>query len=378
MSAVTDHQLPTLATPEREQELTQERLNHADMRRTHAQEVISRVLRWSVLATLALLFIFRLSDVLLLIFAAILVAIVLRQVSLQIARFLPIGPLWSLGLLVLVLAGLFALFLVTAGESIAEQASAVSSQVISGLGSLQHTLEQKPWAKGLMDQVKDSLGNVGAPAAGAVAGVANRLFGIVGAVVVLAVTAIYLAIDPELYINGTLRLLPVRYRTRGREVLLSTGETLAWWFIGQFADMLFIGCLTFVGLWLLGVNLAGTLALIAALLNFVPYIGALMGAVPAIIVASGQGGDMVLWVIGLFLVIQSIEGNLFAPLIQRATVHLPPALTILSQTVLGTLFGPLGLILATPLVAAGMQLVRLVYVEGMLEGIPSPPARKGG
>ena len=116
--------------------------------------------------------------------------------------------------------------------------------------------------------------------------------------------------------------------------------------------------------------LAGTLALIATLCNFVPYIGAISGAVPAVLVALGQGGACVRGR-GLFLVVQGFEGNVVAPLVQRRTVELPPVLTIFSQTIFGSLFGPLGLVLATPIAAALMVAVRIVYVEGVLGEPPS-------
>ena len=97
-----------------------------------------------------------------------------------------------------------------------------------------------------------------------------------------------------------------------------------------------------------------------------PYIGALAGAVPAVLIALGEGPMQALSVAGLFLVVQTLEGNVIAPVVQRRTVELPPVLTIFSQTVLGALFGPLGLILATPMTAAAMVLVRKIYIEDML------------
>jgi predicted PurR-regulated permease PerM len=113
--------------------------------------------------------------------------------------------------------------------------------------------------------------------------------------------------------------------------------------------------------------------MIAGLFNFVPYIGALAGAVPALAVAVGQSPHTAIYVAVLFAVVQTLEGNIIGPLIQKRTVDLPPALTILSQTVLGTLFGVMGLILATPLTAASMTAVRMVYVETVLEK-QGPPA----
>jgi Predicted permease len=131
--------------------------------------------------------------------------------------------------------------------------------------------------------------------------------------------------------------------------------------------MVAIGIMTSAGLWFLGVPLFATLGLIAALCNFVPYIGAIGGSIPAIIVALSQSPQTALWVALLFIAVQTLEGNLISPLISRRTVDLPPVLTLFSQTVLGTLFGPLGLVLATPITAATLLLVRMVYVEAILD-----------
>ncbi len=150
-------------------------------------------------------------------------------------------------------------------------------------------------------------------------------------------------------------------------MLGGTGRALQLWFLGQLVDMLVVAVLVGAGLYLLDVPLTLTLALFAGLLNFVPFLGALAGAVPAVLMALGQSPDQALWVAGLFIAVQTLEGNVIAPLIQRRTVSLPPALTLFSQTVLGTLFGPLGLILATPVMAAAMVSVRMAYIESVLE-----------
>ena len=134
-----------------------------------------------------------------------------------------------------------------------------------------------------------------------------------------------------------------------------------------------IGVLIGIGLLFLGVKLSLTLALIAAVFNFVPYIGALAGAVPAVLVALSDSPETALWVAALFAVVQTLEGNLIGPLIQKRTVALPPLVTLLSQTVLGTLFGPMGLILATPITAGALVLVRMVYQQKILGDEPHDP-----
>jgi len=129
---------------------------------------------------------------------------------------------------------------------------------------------------------------------------------------------------------------------------------------------LFIGLLTWIGLSILGVPLALTLGLIAGLLSFIPNFGPIMSAVPAILLAFIDSPISALYVLILFIVVQLIESNLVTPLIERRTVELPPVLTIVAQLALTILFGAVGLILATPILAVVMVLVQTLYIQDVL------------
>ncbi|WP_246285712.1 AI-2E family transporter, partial [Nguyenibacter vanlangensis] len=129
-------------------------------------------------------------------------------------------------------------------------------------------------------------------------------------------------------------------------------RTLWAWTAGQALDMAVVGILSGLGLWCIGVPLALALGVVAGMANFIPYIGAFVGAVPAVLVGLSQGTREGLLVLALYAAIQFFEGNVMAPLIQRHAVQMPPGLTILSQTVFGTILGLPGLILASPLTAA--------------------------
>jgi predicted PurR-regulated permease PerM len=124
--------------------------------------------------------------------------------------------------------------------------------------------------------------------------------------------------------------------------------------------------LTGLGLWLVGIPLAWTLGLIAGLLDFVPNIGPLIGFLPAFLLAMAMGPTKALWVAVVYVLVQTIEGYLVTPLVQKRAVDLPPALTITGQLLMGVLAGPLGVLLATPLLAVGMVLVKILYVEETL------------
>jgi predicted PurR-regulated permease PerM len=144
------------------------------------------------------------------------------------------------------------------------------------------------------------------------------------------------------------------------------GMTLRLWSLGQLIDMCVVGVLTGIGLSLLKVPLALALAVLAGLFTFVPYFGAIAAAVPAVLVAFTMGWGVAMWVVAIFLACHGIEGYLVAPIVQRNTADLPPAVTILSMTILGALYGPLGVILGTPVAAAVLVAVREIYVGDVL------------
>ncbi|KIZ43190.1 permease [Rhodopseudomonas palustris] len=328
---------------------------------------ISRTLRITAIGLVLIIVLWGLRDILLLGFAAVLIACVLHGAGDALHRRSGLGEGWSLLAVVLtLLLGLGAL-LFWRGTVIADHVSQMTDQLSLQLQQLWQQMSGKGWTALLAQQLRSSVESAGKNLSGYVPGVASSVLGIGGSALVVVATALFLAISPRRYIDGALRLVPIGWRPRGREVMLEIGETLQLWFVGQFVDMVIVAVLVGVGLFLLGVPMAPTLALLAGLLNFVPYVGALAGAVPAILVALAQSPSLALWVALLFICVQTLEGNVIAPLIQRRTISLLPALTILSQTVLGTLFGAVGLVVATPLTAAMMTAVRMIYIEDLLE-----------
>jgi predicted PurR-regulated permease PerM len=121
-----------------------------------------------------------------------------------------------------------------------------------------------------------------------------------------------------------------------------------------------------VGLSLLGMPFALTLAFLAFLLEFIPIVGPFLSSVPGILIAFTQGWTQVVAVTLFYLVVQQLEGNLITPLIQHRIVHLPPALTLISVLIMGTFFGFVGLLVATPLLAVVMVLVKMLYLNDTL------------
>ena len=197
-------------------------------------------------------------------------------------------------------------------------------------------------------------------------------FSAIANTVFVLVVALYLAVDPRLYVEGAVRLFPPARRDRTREILQAIGATLRWWLIGKGLSMVLVGTAAFIGLLALDVPLAAALALIAGLLDFIPNVGPILAVVPAALFALLQGPTQVAYVIALYAAIQTVEGYVLSPLIEQRTVSVPPALSLTAMLVAALMLGWLGLLLAAPATAALLVLVRMVYLEGMLGERPTP------
>jgi len=160
--------------------------------------------------------------------------------------------------------------------------------------------------------------------------------------------------------------VPRGRRSRVREVLYEIGHVLRRWLVGQTVLAVYVAILTGVGLVLLGAPFPFALALLAGLMEFVPYIGPLVAAIPAILVGFAEGPQLALSIGLLFVGIQLVESYLLAPLVQHRAVHLAPAAVLFAQVLMGAVVGALGVAVATPLAAAAMVAVSMLYVEDAL------------
>lgn len=323
-----------------------------------------------VLAVILLLLVYFTIDVILLIFSAVLIAIFLRGLAIPVARKLNIGEGWAVigvsVVLVFVLAGGIALLT----PSVAEQVQILKVKLPESARQVTQYIDQFGWGQAVTrylptpDTVKEKI-DMGSVISG-VGGVFSSTVGAIGNFLLVILLSVYLAAEPGLYVRGFVRLFPISSRRRVTEVLNTAGETLSWWLIGKIASMVFIGILTWIGLSIIGVPLALTLGLIAGLLSFIPNFGPILSAVPAIMLAFIHSPITAVYVIGLYVGVQLVESNLVTPFIERKTVELPPALTIIFQLVFAITLGGLGLVLATPLLAMLMIFIQMVYLEDIL------------
>jgi predicted PurR-regulated permease PerM len=307
-------------------------------------------------------------DVLLLIFAGILLAILLRSMSDWLGARTRLSPRWSLAVVILAIIGLLGTLGWLLAPQVAEQVNELVETLPESVQHLRQRIEQYPWMRQLLAETPRT-GEVipnQSEVVSQAAGFFSTTFGAFVDFIVILVFGIYFAINPNLYIRGIIRLVPLSKRNRAREVVHAVGYTLRWWLIGRIFAMVAVGALIALGLWLLNIPLALTFGILAGLLDFIPIVGPLIAAVPPLLLSLTQDPMQALYVAALYVVVQSIESYLLTPVVQMHAVSLPPVVTLAAISVIGVLFGGIGLLLATPLAAIAMVLVKMLYIEDVL------------
>ena len=196
------------------------------------------------------------------------------------------------------------------------------------------------------------------------------------ALIVVLVSGIYLAAQPETYRHGLIQLFPPRLHRHAEQAVAEIGTALRLWLLGQLIQMVVIGLITTFAVWMIGLPSPLALGLIAGIAEFVPYIGPIVASFPALLVASTKSTDAIIWTGVAYLVIHQIEGQLIAPLIQRHMILIPPALTLLGIVAVAYLFGHYAIVLAAPLVIAIFIAVKRLYIRDTL-GEPTELPRDG-
>lgn len=303
----------------------------------------------------------RLSDVLMMAFGSILVAVVLHAFADPVAKWTGAGRKTALTLVVVVLLFTVAGAVWVFGRAAAEQFAALSDRIPRIWSGLNQRLADNRYGAGLLqqlvDQVQDSRWVVawGQRVAGQVAAS-------VAAGVIVAFAGLYLAYNPNSYAGGLLLLLPRQARARAQDVLAEIYEALRRWLLAQFGSMLLVGVTTGIGLQLVGAPSALALGLIAGLGQFVPVVGPMAATVPGLLVSAGVGLDTFLWTAAVYVAASQFEANFITPLVLRQMAQLPMALTLFAVLAMGVLFGPLGVLYATPLAVVSYVVVRRLYV----------------
>ncbi|HYD63545.1 MAG TPA: AI-2E family transporter [Noviherbaspirillum sp.] len=308
------------------------------------------------------------SDVLLLMFACILVAVLLYDAAMRTGRWFHLRHEVALALVVAAIIAVIALATWMMAPQVARQMGELAAAMPQAVEHLRTEVQRYEFLRSLMENLPptDKLMSQAASILSRTGLLFSGVLGTIGNIAIIAFVGIYLAAQPRIYIEGIVTLVPHRKRQRAREVFAELGRTLGQWLFGKFISMLIVGVVTAIGLSLLGVPLALVLGLLAGLLDFIPYIGPIIAGVPAALMAFTESPTLALYTALLFLAVQVAEGYLLQPLIEKRSVSMPPALTIAMQVLLGTLFGLAGVALATPLTAVIAVLVTMLYVQDVL------------
>jgi predicted PurR-regulated permease PerM len=338
---------------------------------------IRRVLiLFGILAGAALLFF--LSDILILVFGSIVVSTLLTALSKPIQRWLHLSRGLALAVALLLVLGIIGVVAVAFGRQLTLQADQLGEQIPAAWEQFRARLAQ--WGVALPDTGAGSV-PPGTELSAAPAEPVRRLdrdlvsrlgywlmqiFAIIGNTLLVLVGGIFLAAEPSLYRNGMLKLFPQRDRALLDDAYGHSARALQYWLVGTAISMIAVGILTWIGLVLLGVPSALALASLAALLEFVPFVGPVAAAIPAMLIAFTQGIDLALWTGLLFVVVQQIEGYGIQPIAQRYAVDLPPALLLFSIVAAGFLFGFVGILFAAPLTVVAYVLIKRLYVREAL------------
>ena len=318
---------------------------------------------------LLLLLIWYAADLLMLVFAGVLISILLRTFTEFLVKKTRLSyglslALAALGLVVLVVGASWLVM-----DRLIDQLKQLQLLLPQAVQNLKGYIGQYEWGRNAVDSLpslSEWVAQRGGTVVSQLTGLASSTFGAIINILVVFIIGIYLASQPDLYARGLHHLVPFGYRERLGEILTVIDDALRRWLLGRFGLMIMNGALTALGLWILRVPLAFTLGVLAGILNFVPNFGPWLAAIPAVLIAFMQSPRQGVSVAILYLVLQSIDGYLLTPLVDRRSVELPPVLTITAQVLLGIAFGFVGILLASPLTAVAMILVKMLYVEDLL------------
>jgi predicted PurR-regulated permease PerM len=320
------------------------------------------------------LLLWKLSDVLLLAFGAVLVAILLHSAAAPLERYLRVPGRWSLTVATLIIFVVFLAIIALFGTQVRAQFSNVVERLPFALDNFAKNLGIGP----VSDDLSEIMNN--APTGG----MAARLAGIGGVIldgladfILVVIAGIYIAAAPRIYQQGFVKLFPIRHHEKVESSLQASGQALKLWLTSQLIAMACVAVLSTIAYWLIGLPSALALGLIGGLADFIPFLGPILGALPAVLIAFSVSGEAALWTVLAVLAIQQIEGNIIFPLVARSVISIPPALALFAILIGSVLFGTLGLIFGFPLAVLTYVLVKKLYVRETLGEHTTVPGEAG-
>jgi predicted PurR-regulated permease PerM len=327
---------------------------------------------------LLLLFAWKSSELLILFFIAVLLAVYLSALTDWFQRRLrlprPVGIASGVVLTVVAFWGVGFLLIPPLTAQVGELLAVLPRRLMIWEADLVRLAESYPVVRDLLGPVQEGgsyfgsiFGEIGSWFSDAVPYVFSGLWFLIHAFSVLAM-AIFLTAKPSLYRSEILQLVPPRNRVLASDILSELAGTLRAWLGGQLMAMAVLGVFTGIGLYILRVPYALAFGVFTGLAVLVPFFGGLFSTILPALYVLPAGGVYALAVLLLGVVVHVVEANVVAPKVFERQVRLPPVWTLLSVLIALKLLGPIGMIVAVPILAVGRVLVKRLYVERVLEG----------
>lgn len=336
----------------------------------------------AVIATVAILwFIWSAVHALLLIFAAMLVAVGLDGLARLLARPTHLPRRASVIVTALVLATVLGTALVVGGMNVVGQAPKLRDQIVQSVDQISSRLNNNQLAEKVLDDSMQNSGDGGGSSklgeqfGNSISNAASLTMSTLTDMFIIVIIGLYLALEPGLYRRGVLHLFPRHQQDRVADIGVEAATALRRWLTGRATSMTIVAVTSIIGLWVYGIQFALLLGVIGGLLTFIPYLGAIVSSIPALLVAALQGLNAVIYVGLLYLVLHILEGYVLAPLVQKKAVSIAPGFLLSAQVAGGALAGVFGVALATPVALVGAVIIQLAYVRDVLDEDPHLPGQ---
>lgn len=313
--------------------------------------------------------VWRLTDLILLLLAGALVAFIFFQFASWIRHRLrlpfPVALTFAVVAPIVFLVLVFGMF----GSLMADQFSILFDKLPDAFAFAENWLKTSEIGREITARAGSFMPD-GSRVVGIVQQIIGSLSTVVTSLVVVLIAGIYLAAQPQLYGTGMMAMVPPHARAKTAKTTRAVMVAISHWLKAQAVSMVFVGIFTTIALSLVGLPAAPAIGLVAGICEFVPYLGTIVVAIPAIILGFSISPETGIWTVVAIVVVQQVQGNIVTPLVQASVSELPPALTIFSLIAFGVLMGPMGVILAVPLTVVAMTLVKELWVSG--HSMPAP------
>jgi len=319
------------------------------------------------LSVIILLLFKTLISVLLLSLAGILMAIYFHGCASLLEKWLHLPSKIAIFISVLLNFIILGLFFWFVGARLQQQVSELADTLPATIENAKVWLTKYPAGQKAIDYLNTS-GDSGKALATAKTFFSSS-FGILSDTYIILLLGLFFTASPTLYKKGIIDLLPTNAKKEGTKLLHDIHKVLKAWIKGMIFGFLLIGILTGIGLWIIGMPLILTLALIAGLMNFIPNFGPIIALIPALLLAFTQDLTTAIIVFCLYTGIQIFQSAVTDPLIQKKMTNLPPVLVIFGQVAMGMMVGFWGVLLATPILVILSTTVKNLYIDRQAKNI---------